>query len=231
MYDIEELEAQWKRYRMKRYLRHALIAVILLAVLLLPILYYTIQPFSGGEKDTNTVLATAKPQSSKAEKQETATVQGRSSHEEVLKTEVPTMRKEPAQTKPKMMISFSDQAPAGSPAGQRRGKVELDMVKKANRSVVREIERRFPLSRDYDDAMYLAKYYYGKKDYKKSEYWAMQANMVDSTRPESWILFGKSKAKRGRRKDALKVLQAYYDRTGNMEVKQLIDRIRKGREF
>ena len=79
--------------------------------------------------------------------------------------------------------------------------------------------------------MYLAKYYYGKKKYKKAEYWAMQANSIDSTKEDSWIVFGKAKAKQGHRTDALRVLQAYYDRSGSMRVKELIHRIRKGKPY
>jgi hypothetical protein len=79
--------------------------------------------------------------------------------------------------------------------------------------------------------MYLAKYYYRKKRYRKAEYWAMQANAIDSTQEGSWIIFGKAKAKQGHRTDALRVLQAFYDRSGSMRVKMLIDRIRKGRSY
>jgi tetratricopeptide (TPR) repeat protein len=79
--------------------------------------------------------------------------------------------------------------------------------------------------------MYLAKYYYGKRNYRRAEKWAMQANAIDSSKEESWIIFGKALAKRGHRADALRVLQAYYDRSGSMRVKELIDRIRKGKKY
>jgi len=97
--------------------------------------------------------------------------------------------------------------------------------------VVKEIEARFPDTRDYDDAIYLAKYYYGKHQYSKAENWAMQANSIDSTQEESWIIYAKAKAKRGHRAAALRILQAYYDQTGSLRAKMLIDRIRKGKKF
>ena len=153
-----------------------------------------------------------------------------------LKPEVPSMQEKgpsdvPPRKKPKMLISFTNDSTGTSQQSAKRGKVEMDMVRRADKDVVKEIEKRFPMSRDYDDAMYLAKYYYGKKLYKKSEYWAMQANTVDSTQPESWIIFAKSKAKRGHRTEALRILQRFYDETGRMEVKLVIDQIRKGGRF
>jgi tetratricopeptide (TPR) repeat protein len=97
--------------------------------------------------------------------------------------------------------------------------------------IVKEIEARFPDTRDYDDAIYLAKYYYDKHRYRKAENWAMQANTIDSTQEESWIIYAKAKAKQGHRAAALRILQAYYDQTGSLRAKMLIDRIRKGRKF
>ncbi len=88
-----------------------------------------------------------------------------------------------------------------------------------NSTVIKRIESRFEDTKDYDDAMFLAKYYYSKGRYRKSEYWSMQANLIDSSKEDSWIIFSKSQAKQGKRADALRVLQAYFDRTGSMKIK------------
>jgi len=134
--------------------------------------------------------------------------------------------------KPKMTIIVSDrQGHTLSSQESKTPAVKLKVSKVRNQQVVRQIEKRFRMTRDYDDAIYLAKYYYRQHRYKQAEYWAMQANTIDSTQEESWMLFGKAKAKRGMRADALKVLQAYYDRTGSVRVKDLIDRIRKGKSY
>ncbi len=237
MYDIEELEAQWRRYHRKRLVRRGVFASLILLIVALPILYVSFKPSkplerTGTEKKSdskqNRPIATTPEKN--GSKPVVASVQ-KVGNEQSLSPQAPSMSQEaaPKRKKPKMMISFS-----GNDSGEEstgKGKVDLDMVKRTDEAVVKQIEKRFPVSKDYDDAMYLAKYYYGKKNYKKSEYWAMQANVVDSTQPESWILFGKSKAKRGHRVEALKVLQQYYDNTGNLEAKMLIDRIRKGRKF
>ncbi len=231
MYDIEDLERRWKSYRRKKILLRSGIATAILLLLALPLLYVSLKSSKASieSKSSETPQSKASPESnlSVLDKNASKTVSA-----SALSPEVPSMRETKLpKKKPKMMITFSD--PSQSASGNRRegGEVQMQMVKASNRSVVREIEKRFPLSRDYDDAMYLAKYYYGKKNYKKAENWAMQANTIDSSKPESWIIFGKSKAKLGHRRDALKVLQAYYDRTGNMQVRILIDRIRRGKPY
>jgi len=234
MYDIDELERQWKSYRRKRMLLHGSIATAILLLLALPILYVSFKTAKPFMEETKPVVSQKTGKSREANRSESVGSLRKREASAVLTPEVPSMQApESEKKKPKMLITFSDAsgATSGARSGTQGGKVEMEMVKSANRSVVQEIEKRFPLSRDYDDAMYLAKYYYGKKKYKKAENWAMQANTIDSSKPESWIIFGKSKAKMGHRRDALKVLQAYYDRTGNSEVKMLIDKIRKGKKF
>jgi len=235
MYDIDELEKQWKSYRRKRMLLHGSIATAILLLLALPILYVSFKTAKPSSEEANPVVSQKTGKSREANRSTvSAETIGKTGASAPLTPEVPSMQNaEQEKKKPKMMITFSGSSggTSGAESGTQGGKVEMQMVKSANRSVVQEIEKRFPMSRDYDDAMYLAKYYYGKKKYKKSENWAMQANSIDSSKPESWIIFGKSKAKMGHRRDALKVLQAYYDRTGNMEVKMLIDKIRKGKRF
>jgi hypothetical protein len=132
-----------------------------------------------------------------------------------------------------MLITLTDRNAPVEKGGESKAekKMRLKMTDAKSRKVVKQIESRFPATRDYDDAMYLAKYYYRKKKYRKAEYWAMQANTIDSSQEGSWIIFGKAKAKQGHRADALRVLQAYYDRSGSMQVKMLIDRIRKGQSY
>ena len=233
MYDIEELEAQWRRYNRRRMLRYGLRALGILLVLALPILYVTFKPAVQSPSKGNTTKTLRQSVEVAEKKAEIPPKYPKVKVTAPLMTEVPSMKykEAPVRKKPKMLISFSNETPQGATGGGSGGKVEMNLVKRADASVVKEIEKRFPLSRDYDDAMYLAKFYYGKKLYKKSEYWAMQANTIDSTQPESWIVFGKSKAKQGHRKEALRVLQQYYDNTGNTQVRMLIDKIRRGQKF
>ena len=59
----------------------------------------------------------------------------------------------------------------------------------------------------------------------------MNANVVDNSAEESWLIYAKAEAKRGYRAQALRILQNYYDRSGSESAKILIDKIRKGEAF
>jgi len=94
-----------------------------------------------------------------------------------------------------------------------------------------DIEKRFSSTQNKDDALFLARYYYDKKQYKKALRWSLETNKLDSNIEESWLLFGKAKAKLGQRMDAIRVLQSYVDRTGSSKAKKLLGNIRRGKAF
>ena len=234
MYDIDALERQWKRYRRKRMLRIGTIAVGILLVLGAPIMYATLT--SGKEdakiksykKIASSVNDAVGQKNGNDHKSATQGIEGG-----VLRPEVPSLSTSSPQSE--MRIAFSDHEGkavqvSGMPAVTKK-KIQLKMTNAENLQVVKEIEARFPDTRDYDDAMYLAKYYYDKHQFRKAENWAMQANGIDSSQEESWLLYGKAKAKQGHRAEALRILQAYCDQSGSLRAKMLIDRIRKGKKF
>ena len=95
----------------------------------------------------------------------------------------------------------------------------------------KEVEERFKETQDVEDSLYLAKYYYKKGDYAKAESWAITTNNIDGDIEESWLIFAKARAKQGRRVDAIKVLQTYYDETKSKKAKELLDKLRLGKPF
>jgi len=228
MYDIDGLERQWIRYRRKKALRHLVIAAAILFIIGTPIAYISMKPAEQVRETGKTAKAPAV-----AGKEKNVSKTAPAKTEKTLSPQLPSMQMEPEKRKkPKIHITLSDlPVEDGDTVGSGNKKIDMEMSDAESRSVIQEIESRFPVTKDYDDAMYLAKYYYGRKNYKKAEAWAMQANTIDSGREESWIIFGKAKAKQGHRAEALRVLQAYFDRTGSEQIKELIDRIRKGRKF
>ncbi len=242
MYEIEELEERWKRYRRKKLLRRLSWSLLVVVFLVLPIFYvemYQGKRESIDKKNKHDAVkserSTSKQNVSVSTEQQNEKIQRQVKAAPLLQTMPPSMKKEKHRqeksVRPKMQITFTDNPVKDEGSLKQKGAVELSMVKRNDAAVIRSIEKRFPLSRDYDDAMYLAKYYYSKHRYKKAEYWAMQANVIDSSKVESWILFAKAKAKRGHRTEAIRILQRYYDNTGNPQVKLLIDAMRKGRQI
>ena len=233
MYDIDALERQWQRYRRKRMFRIGAIVAGILVILGTPILYATLK-HSGTAKVQSGGKVSSVNHSVGETNRSVRKVADRG-QPKVLQPEVPSLSTaNPQPKKPKMLITLSDRngeavEVADEPAAKK--KIHLEMTDAKSRQVVKEIEARFPDTRDYDDAMYLAKYYYGKHQYRKAETWAMRANGIDSSQEESWLLYGKAKAKQGHRAEALRILQAYYDQSGSLRAKMLINRIRKGKKF
>ena len=232
MYDIDELERKWIRYSRKRLLKRLALAGVIVLAIVVPIGYAMRHTSKNAVASSAGTMKRPHP----LEKNVTASsaVVVKSPNPQAPLRAVAPISEEQKPKKPKMLITLSD---PGQVSGSEREetpaqkKIRLQMTDAKSIKVVRMIEKRFPTTRDYNDAMYLAKYYYGKRDYRKAEYWAMQANTIDSSKEESWIVFGKAKAKRGHRADALRVLQAYYDRSGSMRVRELINRIRKGKRY
>ncbi len=99
------------------------------------------------------------------------------------------------------------------------------------REKIAELEDRFKSYQDPKDSLALAKLYYKNGDYKKAESWAVSTNNIDGDIEESWLIFAKARAKQGFRKDAIKVLQSYYDETKSAKAKKLLVKIRFGKSF
>jgi len=213
MYDIDALEQQWKRYRRKR-LALPIVGVILLVVVLVAVRYFFSTSSSASEAVTPiTSNNTATP-----------------AH---LSPEVPSLQPQakPA-SKTKMQIVFSDeQRQADEPAPSKAKKVIIEVTPKKSSGSVQQIESRFKVTRDKDDALFLARYYYEKKAYSKALKWALETNKIDSDIEESWLIFAKAKAQLGQRIEAIRVLQAYYDRSGSEQAKSLLSQIRRGKAF
>jgi hypothetical protein len=91
------------------------------------------------------------------------------------------------------------------------------------------MKHKFAKSNSPRDALLLAKTYYKNLDYVASEKWALSANKLDNSLEDSWLLFAKSKAKLGKKKEALKVLVSYYKKSKSLKAKRLIGQIQTGR--
>ncbi len=114
---------------------------------------------------------------------------------------------------------------------EKKHKMDLTIITPNSKKIIVGIEKRFRATRSYDDALYLANYYYERKLYSKAAYWSLQANIIDSDGEESWLLFAKAKAKLGKRAEAIKVLKAYYEKSASPDARALMDDIRKGTKF
>jgi len=91
------------------------------------------------------------------------------------------------------------------------------------------MKSKFLRSKNPREAVLLAKAYFKEKNYKESEKWALTANKINSSLDESWLIFAKSKAKLGKKKEALRVLVSYYKKSHSTKAKVLIGQIQTGK--
>jgi len=94
---------------------------------------------------------------------------------------------------------------------------------------IETMKNKFSQSGNARDALLLSKAYYNKGNFAKAEHWALSANKLNSASEESWFLFAKSKAKLGKKREALKILVSYYKKSHTAKTKELIGQIKTGK--
>jgi hypothetical protein len=57
----------------------------------------------------------------------------------------------------------------------------------------------------------------------------LSANKLDKNLDESWLLFAKSKAKLGKKQEAINILASYYKKSESAKAKVLIGQIKTGK--
>ena len=253
MYDVEGLEKEWKRYRRKRQIPFVVTAVLLLIALLyllfrsdLQDLFPKRQAEQNQSNGSETVLVKAKKRGLKpyvpsiaAEKEDrlsakavpTATPDDRNRTSESGKpAPVPSMSIEvseadaaesKAQKRKHMKIILTDRYP-------QKDTGHTAVKKKSPALSIRRVKKSFATSRSYKDSLYLANAYYRKGNYAEAEKWALITNDLNSKVEESWLIFAKAKARSGDRREALRILSSYVEKTNSSRAKRVLQRIRRG---
>jgi len=240
MYDIKPLEEEWKKYRKKKrkplYLAGAGFIVFLVLILF----------FSNSDKITFKALSSYFITLKNTIENNEDEIPKRSALETGLVMNAPLMRVEME----KQMIEETETENAEESPGNilvdipildgqedtrsniskhRRSKVHLNIIKTTNVTAYKDVEKRFKQSHDIDDSLFLARSYYKKGNYKKSEYWALQTNKVNPNIEESMLIFVKSKMKLGRKNEARNILRHYVKSSNSQEAKKLLYRIENGK--
>jgi len=218
MYDIKELEAQWKRYNRKK-MRPWIVAVVLFIGLI------TAMALS----DQGIMERVIKSFSKK--KETISAVQNL--HKDIyLSPAIEQLEVKSPEARIESPIGFDTERSIGiveKQVPQNKNALHIEVIEtKKNADAYKEVEKRFRLGHDPDDSLFLAKAYYLKGMYKKAEYWALQTNKINENIEESWLIFVKSKVKRGQRNEAIRILNTYIKKTGSAEGRILLDKIKKG---
>jgi len=228
MYDIRPLEEEWKKYHEKK--RRPVYLFVLILFIIIGILIYT---------NDNIFLETKKPyvkhnvekkdiisestsanasaynlskndfisKSKNVDKKEHSPLQSIVENIPILEEEKDNTYKEIKNEKP-------------------HKKIQLNIIESSSLDAYKDVEKRFYESRDIDDSIFLAKIYYRKGLYKKSEYWALQTNKLNNNIDESWIIFAQSKMKQGQKNEAVRILTNYVKRTGSQNAQNILNRLK-----
>ena len=108
---------------------------------------------------------------------------------------------------------------------QEKNKIHLEIIESTSVTAYKDVERRFLESHEIDDALFLARSYYKRGDYEKAAYWALEINKLDEDMEEGLLIFVKSKAKMGRKNEAISILTTYVKRSDSQEAKKLLYQI------
>lgn len=228
MYNVEKLERQWVRYRRKKIIFPAIAGLFVFTVVVVSM--YGISSDKHVSGAGTAMRSTPKDISSGAKK---GTVEKSVSGKlDILSTGVPSLSSKPDSAQPKVgKIIFQDASEKPAQKVRKRKNLLIQITERGGKDIAADIENRFEFAKDKSDSLFLAKYYYDKMDYEKAEKWALETNRIDNTVEESWLIFAKSLAKRGKRIEALKVLRALSDKSESASGKKLMDKIRRGQRF
>jgi len=240
MYDIKQLEEEWKRYRKKK-LKPWYIGAGILLVLMLFIIFFQsnlkinvsalkmyletpneIQTSENNKKSEDT------PRYDRVKIKETVLIDDALENLEIKENVIEMadkVVKEPNNILVDIPILDDTNEATVEEETEARKKIDLEIIDSTSVSGYKDVEKRFFESHDIDDALFLARSYYKNGNYEKAQYWALETNKLDEDQEESLLLFVKSKVKLGHKNEALSILTSYVKQTDSKEGKKLLYRI------
>jgi len=236
MYDIKPLEEEWQKYRKKkRRPLYMILMVLLLLVAAGALVKYKNIPLFVMDKNETLSSSTIKASDVLIDKSIT---------ELEVKKELSALEaNETAEEKPGV-ITTSDNNPmdpgdvfideevkhkknAILTPKRKKVKLHIEMIDAQTPAAYKEVEKRFSVSPNPDDSLFLAKAYYKKSKYRKAAHWALQTNKLNGDIEESWLIFARSKAKTGHKNEAIRVLKEYAKRSNSVAAKKLLKKLKK----
>jgi len=245
MYDMKELEKKWFKYKLKQSIPWFLLLILILLV----ILYYNnrvtvnkmIRSYYGEiiktyfpkptEKNITKPLKTDEKNITvnvkKIEEKAAPIIEEMNVSDEIFDLN-DTLHE--ANSSNPFFSSIKDipQEKAKSPEEKLEDEIEKRHEKKyiyikKSSDTYKEVEKRFSVTQDPEDALFLARLYYEKKQYKKAEEWAFIANELNDQSEESWLIYAKAKAARGKKLEAIHILDSYLKKSNSLRARKLLE--------
>jgi hypothetical protein len=222
MYDIKPLENKWKKYQLKK--RKPIYFAVFFLILFI---FISIMNFS----NVNEYIDRIKNKSMSSKK-DNKNILLKNNALTRLETEEDTRNNEIENINQSSdilvdipILNTKDNIDTKVNSDKNHHKIHLDIIETSSVKAYEDVEKRFKQSRDIDDALFLAKSYYKKHNYKKAEYWAYEVNKLDSNIEESLLIFVQAKVKLGHVSESLSILKSYIIKSNSEEAKKLLNKI------
>jgi len=92
---------------------------------------------------------------------------------------------------------------------------------------LKSLKKKFYATNNPKYALQIAQRFYNAQRYKEALKWSLIANEVDEQKPESWIMFAKTKMKMGKKQDAINVLNAYLKTYTSAKISRYLEKIKR----
>jgi len=238
MYDVEKLENEWKKYRRKR-LKPWYIGILVLIFLLVPLIFFLVNQkidfsalksyFQTSNENGSYEVVSHLEKKNKSSILVNEALDRLEIKERILKDSMITVVDKPVKKPLNILVDIPVLDGAGEISvgdmNQDKPKVHLDIVESTSVTAYKDVEKRFMQSREIDDALFLARSYFKKGNYKKAEYWALETNKLDEDSEESLFIFVKSKVKLGHTNEAIAILMDYIKISNSDEGRKLLYQI------
>ena len=229
MYDIKLLEEKWNRYRRKKR-RPIAISILLSLLFIIGILFFlNDEIFLQVDKLNTEVKIEKKYTSSIAQSNDTLDYVQPQKNVSIQTKVIHNNEQSPVITIVESIPILEEEKEQKSSKIEREKphkKIQLNIIESSSLDAYKDVEKRFDKTHDIDDSLFLAKSYYRKGIYKKSEYWALQTNKINSNIDESWIIFAQSKMKQGQKNEAVRILSNYVKRSGSEKAKNILNKLK-----
>jgi tetratricopeptide (TPR) repeat protein len=246
MINIKELEKRWYKYKTK-----GLILISSIVAILLILVYGGYYILYKLDLDISFIEQESKPTTSKIIKEtnSTAIEEKKESDDVLLAPTIPIVDLEQEKKKDKekrrkvakkkridsqkrlvkaktdTYLTAKELTVVNGSSTKSREKKKINLHRSSD-NYMSIMKNKFQKNKNPREALLIAKAYYKAGNYKNAEEWALKANNLDKKLDESWLVFAKSQEKLGKRKEALKVLVAYYKTSKSPKAKALIDKIK-----
>lgn len=232
MYDIKQLEHEWKQYRKKK-LKPWYIGSLSLLIIIGSVTLFLMNgkiDFSEWKNyfETSQEMLPVEEKSQETKVKESLLVDDALDILEIKDNMIDISDKsvkKPLNILVDIPVLDNDKESFSQGVPEERKKMHLEIIESTSVSAYKDVEKRFLESHDIDDALFLARSYYKKSDYKKAVYWALEINKLDEEMEEGLFIFVKSKAKMGRKNEAISILTTYVKKSDSQEAKKLLYRI------